>query len=49
MSEEEKRIAREQRIWQKLVDAMRAGEQKHAERLAAEAERVRDEEQEEAK
>lgn len=49
MSEEKGRIAREQRIWQGLVDAMRGGDQEEAERLAAEAEQVRDEEQDNAK
>lgn len=45
MNKEKKRIAREQRIWQKLVDAINAKEQEEAERLAAEAERVRDKKQ----
>ena len=42
MNEEKTRAARELKLWQELVEAMRAGEQEKAERLAAEAERARD-------
>ena len=43
MNEEKSRIAKERELWQKLVEAMRAEEQEKAKRLAAEADRARDE------
>lgn len=45
MSKEKSRIAKERELWQKLVEATRAEEQEKAERLAAEADRAREEKQ----